>query len=91
MGHPNVRNSLDSSRVLHSPSDPKTKRNNDSDVAKESYNGNWWGEMRTRYKVNTNAQSYCVHPGGDSQNGNTILVTTHNLMGDTSSAGYQAN
>lgn len=91
--NPNVRNSLDTSRVLHSPSDPKTKRNNDLDVSKgQLSNGNWCGaKMRTRYKVNTNAQSYCVHPGGDSQNGNTILVTTHNLMGDTSSAGYQAN
>ena len=48
-------------------------------------------KMRTRYKVNTNAQSYCIHPGGDSQDGNKILVTTHNLMGDTSMAGYNAN
>ena len=47
--------------------------------------------MRTRYKVNTNAQSYCIHPGGDSQDGNKILVTTSNLMGDTSMAGYNAN
>jgi len=91
--NPNVRNSLDSSRLLHSPSDPKTKRNNGLDQRNGKLsNGRWCGQkMRTRYKVNTNAQSYSIHPGGDSQNGNKILVTTHNLMGDTSAAGYQAN
>ena len=91
--NPNVRNSLDSSRVLHSPSDPKTKRNNDKDVRNGKLSGGRWcgQKMRTRYKVNTNAQSYCIHPGGDSQDGNKILVTTHNLMGDTSMAGYNAN
>ena len=90
--NPNVRNSLDSSKVLHSPSDPKTKRNNDKDWQNGKLsNGTWCGaKMRTRYKVNTNAQSYCIHPGGDSLNGEKILITTHNLMGDTSSAGYQA-
>jgi prepilin-type N-terminal cleavage/methylation domain-containing protein len=91
--NPNVRSSLDSSRLLNSPSDPKTKRNNARDQRDGKLsNGRWCGQkMRTRYKVNTNAQSYCIHPGGDSQNGNKILVTTHNLMGDTSAAGYQAN
>tara|TARA_Y100001934_G_scaffold40576_1_gene48489 strand:- start:519 stop:1550 length:1032 start_codon:yes stop_codon:yes gene_type:complete len=91
--NPNVRNSLDSSKVLHSPSDPKTKRNNDRDWKNGKLsNGRWCGQkMRTRYKVNTNAQSYCIHPGGDSQDGNKILVTTSNLMGDTSMAGYNAN
>ena len=91
--NPNVRSSLGSSRLLHSPSDPKTKRNNARDQRDGRLsNGRWCGQkMRTRYKVNTNAQSYCIHPGGDSQNGNKILITTHNLMGDTSAAGYQAN
>ncbi len=91
--NPNVRDSLDSSRLLHSPSDPKTNRNNARDQRDGRLsNGRWCGQaMRTRYKVNTNAQSYCIHPGGDSQNGNKILITTHNLMGDTSAAGYQAN
>ena len=91
--NPNVRNSLDSSRLLHSPSDPKTKRNNGLDQRNGKLsNGRWCGQkMRTRYKVNTNAQSYSIHPGGDSQNGNKILITTHNLMGDTSAAGYKAN
>ena len=91
--NPNVRNSLDTSRLLHSPSDPKTKRNNDQDWRNGKLsNGRWCAQkMRDRYKVNTNAQSYSIHPGGDSQNGNKILITTHNLMGDTSAAGYQAN
>lgn len=91
--NPNVRNTLDSSRVLQSPSDPKTKRANDRDWKNGKLsNGRWCAQqMRTRYKVNTNAQSYCVHPGGDSQDGNKILLTTHNLMGDTSAAGYQAS
>ena len=91
--NPSVRSSLDTSRMLHSPSDPKTKRNNALDQKNGKLsNGRWCGQkMRTRYKVNTNAQSYSIHPGGDSQNGNKILVTTHNLMGDTSAAGYQAN
>ena len=91
--NPSVRSSLDSSRLLHSPSDPKTNRNNARDQRDGKLsNGRWCGQaMRTRYKVNTNAQSYCIHPGGDSQNGNKILITTHNLMGDTSAAGYQAN
>jgi prepilin-type N-terminal cleavage/methylation domain-containing protein len=91
--NPNVRSALDTSRLLRSPSDPKTKRNNARDQRDGKLsNGRWCGQkMRTRYKVNTNAQSYCIHPGGDSQNGNKILVTTHNLMGDTSAAGYQAN
>jgi hypothetical protein len=91
--NPNVRDSLDSSRLLHSPSDPKTKRNNDMDWRGGKLSkGTWCAQrMGTRYKVNTNAQSYCIHPGGDSQNGNKILITTHNLMGDTSAAGYQAN
>jgi len=91
--NPNVRSSLDSSQLLNSPSDPKTKRNNRKDqVGGKLSNGRWCAQkMRTRYKVNTNAQSYSIHPGADSQNGNKILVTTHNLMGDTSAAGYQAN
>ncbi len=91
--NPNVRSSLDSSRLLNSPSDPKTKRNNQMDQkGGKLSNGRWCAQkMRTRYKVNTNAQSYSIHPGADSQNGNKILVTTHNLMGDTSAAGYQAN
>ncbi len=91
--NPNVRSSLDTSRMLRSPSDSKTKRHNDMDWRNGKLsNGGWCAQkMRTRYKVNTNAQSYCIHPGGDSQNGNKILATTHNLMGDTSAAGYQAN
>ena len=90
--NPNVRNTLDSSRILHSPSDPKTKRYNDKDTLNGKLSGGRWcaKAMRTRYKVATNAQSYCVHPGADSQDGNKIMLTTHNLMGDTSAAGYQA-
>ncbi len=90
--NPNVRNTLDSSRILHSPSDPKTKRKNDKDCLNGKLsNGRWCAQMmRTRAKIATNAQSYCVHPGADSQDGNKIMLTTHNLMGDTSSAGWQA-
>ncbi len=91
--NPNVRHSLDSSRIIHSPSDPKTKRKNDKDSRNGRLsNGRWCAQMmRTRAKVATNAQSYCVHPGGDSQAGSRILMTTHNILGDTSAAGYQAN
>jgi len=91
--NPNVRNTLDSSRILLSPSDPKTKRYNDKDSQNGKLsNGRWCAKsMRTRYKVDTSAQSYCVHPGGDSQAGSRILMTTHNILGDTSLAGYNAN
>jgi prepilin-type N-terminal cleavage/methylation domain-containing protein len=89
--NPNVRNTLDSSRILHSPCDPKTKRKNDADSKNGKLSrGKWCAKaMRTRYKVATNAQSYCVHPGADSQDGNKIMMTSNNLMGDTSAAGYQ--
>jgi len=89
--NPNVRNTLDSSRILHSPCDPKTKRKNDRDSLHGKLSrGKWCSKaMRTRYKVATNAQSYCVHPGADSQDGNKIMMTSNNLMGDTSAAGYQ--
>tara|TARA_B100001123_G_scaffold432954_1_gene556795 strand:- start:461 stop:1459 length:999 start_codon:yes stop_codon:yes gene_type:complete len=91
--NPNVRNSLNSSKILCSPSDPKTKRYNDRDwKGGKLSNGTWCAKkMRTRYKVDTSAQSYCIHPGGDSQAGDKILVTTHNILGDTSLAGYNAN
>ena len=90
--NPNVRNTLDSSRILLSPSDPKTKRYNDKDSQNGKLSGGRWcaKAMRTRYKVDTSAQSYCVHPGGDSQAGSKILMTTHNILGDTSLAGYKA-
>ena len=90
--NPNVRNTLDSSRILLSPSDPKTKRYNDIDSQKGKLSGGRWcaKAMRTRYKVDTSAQSYCVHPGGDSQAGSKILMTTHNILGDTSLNGYNA-
>jgi prepilin-type N-terminal cleavage/methylation domain-containing protein len=43
--NPNVRNSLDSSRLLHSPSDPKTKRNNGLDQRNGKLsNGRWCGQ-----------------------------------------------
>jgi len=91
--NPNVRNTLDSSKILCSPSDPKTKRYNDRDWKNGTLsNGRWCAKaMRTRRKVDTSAQSYCIHPGGDSQAGDKILMTTHNILGDTSAAGYQAN
>ena len=91
--NPNVRQSLESSKILCSPSDPKTKRYNDKDWKNGKLSqGRWCGKkMRTRYKVDTSAQSYCIHPGGDTQAGDKILMTTHNILGDTSAAGYQAN
>ena len=91
--NPNVRNSLDSSKILCSPSDPKTKRYNDRDwKSGKLSNGRWCSKkMRDRYKVATSAQSYCIHPGGDTQAGDKILITTHNILGDTSLAGRQAN
>ena len=91
--NPNVRSSLDSSKILCSPSDPKTMRYNDLDWQNGKLsNGRWCSKkMRDRYKIDTSAQSYCIHPGGDTQAGDKILITTHNILGDTSLAGRQAN
>tara|TARA_Y100000588_G_C14154850_1_gene882175 strand:+ start:240 stop:1157 length:918 start_codon:yes stop_codon:yes gene_type:complete len=72
-----MQDSLSTAKMLVSPTDPKAhslasrkKKVNTSDYSWGTWN--WW------YRT----QSYAISFGGDSQNGDTVLLTTRNWTGD---------
>ena len=77
-----IRGDLGSAKALQSPSDPKTKRTSDMDVAQGKLNGfarqHWYGGRRYCHQ---RGLSYGVHRGGDALKGQTMLIITRNLGG----------
>ena len=75
-----MQDSLSTAKMLVSPTDPRVysmasskKKVNTSDYS--------WGTWAWWYKT----QSYAISFGGDSQNGDTVLMTTRNWTGDGAS------
>ncbi len=78
-----IREDLGTAKSLQSPSDPKTKRTSDQDVAQGKLNGfarqHWYGGRRYCHQ---RGLSYGVHRGGDALKGQTMLIITRNLDGN---------
>ncbi len=77
-----IRGDLGTAKSLQSPSDPKTKRTSDQDVAQGKLNGfarqHWYGGRRYCHQKGL---SYGVHRGGDALKGQALLIVTRNLGG----------
>ena len=85
---------LGSAKAFHSPSDPMTKRDNDTQnregngwgwtSALPSNNAAWQGNMGYRHKSLDRGQSYGICLGADTAAGDSIVATTRNVGGDDS-------
>jgi prepilin-type N-terminal cleavage/methylation domain-containing protein len=80
---PDLRTQLTSAKLLASPSDPRVKRYNTTDIRDGKYNGfgarHWYNN---RYYTHQYAFSYGVCQGGDDQRGASLLTLTRNIAGD---------
>tara|TARA_B100000959_G_C14893611_1_gene587821 strand:+ start:57 stop:1070 length:1014 start_codon:yes stop_codon:yes gene_type:complete len=85
--NPLIRGDLNSVKTINSPSDPKTKRYNDMEAAQGGLKGvaGGWGRLTwsgpARY-ISSYAGSYGHAVGGDDLRGESLLVTTRNVLGD---------
>ena len=85
--NPLIRGDLNSVKQINSPSDPKTKRYNDLERAQGKLQGvaGGWGRLSwsgpARY-ISSYAGSYGNAVGGDDLRGETLLITTRNILGD---------
>ncbi len=84
---PDLRTQLVNAKMLASPSDPRVKRYNTTDVTNGKYNGmggtHWYDN---RYYTHQYAFSYGVCQGGDDQRGASLLTLTRNIPGDPKTA-----
>jgi len=85
---PDLRTQLTNSKLLASPSDPRVKRYNNTDVVSGKYNGmgaTLWTAGKygndNRYLVSAYAMSYGVCLAGDDQRGASLLTLTKNIAG----------
>ena len=80
---PDLRTQLVNCKLLASPSDPRVKRYNTTDIRDGKYNGfgarHWYNN---RYYTHQYAFSYGVCQGGDDQRGASLLTLTRNIAGD---------
>jgi prepilin-type N-terminal cleavage/methylation domain-containing protein len=87
---PDLRDQLQTSKMLGSPSDPAITRYNALDISKGKYNGmgatEWTKRTKAgkpgRYYISAYAMSYGVCLGGDDQRGSSLLTLTRNIAGD---------
>ncbi len=81
---PGVRRSLDSSKMIHSPSDPQAKSANQKDNTSGKLDNGKWAASKYRYGnfVHGEAGSYGHHLMGDDQTPEAMLVLTRNVWGD---------
>jgi len=79
---PDLRSQLTNSKLLSSPSDPRTKRYNLIDIRDGKHNGmgstHWYDN---RYYSHHYSLSYGVCQGGDDQRGSSLLTLTRNIAG----------
>ncbi len=85
---PTIRGDLVNNKIMNSPSDPKTKRYNDIDRINGRLKGGsasgwasslWSGNT---FYTHTYSGSYGHHVGGDDLRGETMLITTRNMLAD---------
>jgi hypothetical protein len=96
---PGVRRSLDSSKMLLSPSDAKQKAGNQADSTRGNLDGGKWasgsfgtvGGWFAGYYVHDHAVSYAVHNGADDQVPEGILGYTRNCVGNQWQGSRTAN
>jgi len=80
---PSIRRDLDSSKMVHSPSDPKSKKGNQTDHTQGNLDGGKWANQTHLggYYVRTDGGSYGQHLSGDDQTPSSILHCTRNGVG----------
>jgi prepilin-type N-terminal cleavage/methylation domain-containing protein len=88
---PDLRDQLQSSKMLGSPSDPRIKRYNTLDIKNGKYSGMGATEWKRngkpgRYYIHQYAMSYGVCLGGDDQRGASLLTLTRNIAGNPKSS-----
>ena len=84
--NPSLMDSLQSAKSIHSPSDPRTKRQNDNQVREADPDGKGgWGVRNNNGKQDSHmdhkAGSYAFGLGSDLLVPETIMITTRNLGG----------
>ena len=85
--NPLIRGDLNSVKQINSPSDPKTKRYNDLERSRGQLGGvaGGWGRLSwsgaARY-ISSYAGSYGHALGGDDLVGESLLISTRNILGD---------
>jgi prepilin-type N-terminal cleavage/methylation domain-containing protein len=84
MTMPALRRALDNSKMIWSPSDPRTKSQNQLDSTKGRLdNGKWAGyKWNTVFYVRTGGASYGHHLMGDDQTPQSLLSFTRNVTGN---------
>ena len=87
---PSLRADLGTAKSIHSPCDPATKLNNDTDVRSGRLKGWCATAIAPRYKTHTRAQSYAIGLGGDDLKPMSLLALTRNVLGQDCLAGYNA-
>ena len=85
-----ITQELGSAKAFHSPSDPKTKRQNDQKVQQEGWGwrnptGNPEQNMGFKHRTLDQGQSYAICLGADSVQGSSLVAFTRNIGGDDSS------
>ena len=85
-----ITSELGSAKAFHSPSDPKTKRQNDQKVAQAGWGwrnatGNPSQNHGYKHRSLDQGQSYAICLGGDALQGDSLLGFTRNIGGDDSS------
>jgi prepilin-type N-terminal cleavage/methylation domain-containing protein len=83
MTMPAIRRALDNSKMIWSPSDPRTKQQNQLDSTRGRLdNGKWGGnQWRGAAYVKTGGASYGHHLMGDDQTPDALLSFTRNVRG----------
>jgi len=80
---PSIRRDLDSSKMVHTPTDPKSKSGNQKDNTQGKLDGGKWGNSTHRggHYVRTDGGSYGQHLSGDDQTPESIMHCTRNGVG----------
>ena len=80
---PSIRHSLDSSKMVLSPSDPKNKKQNQQDSTQGKLDAGKWAFRvhRNGFYIHNSGGSYGHHLAGDDQTPETIMLFTRNGVG----------
>ena len=84
MTMPAIRRALDNSKMIWSPSDPRTKQQNQLDSTRGRLDSGKWGgyQWRGAAYVRTGGASYGHHLMGDDQTPQSLLSFTRNVTGN---------
>ncbi len=87
-----IRKALDSSKAIHSPTDPKTKSDNQADSTRGKLDGGKWAASgpwgNHGYYVSHQGGSYGQHLDGDDQTPRAMLNLTRNINGSYGYGGW---